>query len=118
MRDLNILLVDDNRDLVDSLSDFFKLKGHDVDIAMTANEGISAAGKKNYDAVLLDIGLPDINGVSAMHSIKQAKPETRILLITGFSRDEVKREFDISDTLPVMTKPLDLEAMMVWLDPS
>lgn len=115
MRNLNILLVDDDRDLVESLADFIELKGHDVDIAMTAEEGIAAASKNDYDAILMDIGLPDINGVSTFYSIKEMKPESRILLMTGFSSDQVEREFTPGDPLPVMTKPLDLDAMMAWL---
>ena len=115
MSNLAILLVDDDRDLVESLADFIELKGHDVDIVLTAKEGISAAGNKDYDAVLMDIGLPDINGVSALYRIKEAKPKTRVLLITGYSSDQVEREYTPDDPLPVMIKPLDLDAMMEWL---
>ncbi len=115
MSNLSVLLVDDDRDLVESLADFIELKGHDVDIALSAEEGIAAAGNKDYDAVLVDIGLPDINGVSALYSIKEAKPETRVLLMTGYSSDHVEREYTPDDPLPVMTKPLDLDALMTWL---
>ena len=115
MSSLSILLIDDDRDLVDSLADFIELKGHNVDIAMTAEEGIAAASKKDYDAILVDIGLPDINGVSTLYSIKEMKPDSHILLMTGYSSDHVEREYTPDDPLPVMTKPLDLDAMMAWL---
>ncbi len=115
MSNLSILLVDDDRDLVESLADFIEVKGHEVDIALTAEEGIAAAGNKDYDAILVDIGLPDTNGVSTLYKIKENKPASRILLMTGFSSDQVEREFTPDDPLPVMTKPLDLEKMMAWL---
>ena len=115
MSNLAILLVDDDRILVESLADFIELQGHDVDIAFTAEEGFTAASKKDYDAILLDIGLPDFNGVSILFKIKEVKPEARILLMTGFSNDHVDREFTPGDPLPFMTKPLDLDAMMEWL---
>ncbi|MEE8517149.1 MAG: response regulator [Alphaproteobacteria bacterium] len=115
MSNLSILLVDDDRDLVESLADFIELRGHNVDIALTAEEGIAAASKKDYDAILVDIGLPDINGVSTLYSIKEVKPDSRILLMTGYSSDNVVRKITPDDPLPVMTKPLDLDAMMAWL---
>ena len=115
MKTLHVLLVDDDRDLVESLADFIEFMGHKVDIAMTAEEGVAAAGKKDYDAILLDIGLPDINGVSTLYYIKEVKPESRIMLMTGFSSHLVEREFTPKDTIPVMTKPMDLDAMMEWL---
>ena len=115
MSNLNILLVDDDRILVESLTDFIKLNGHEVDIAFTGEEGFTAASNKDYDAILLDIGLPDINGVSTLYYIKGMKPESRIMLITGHSKDHVAREFTPGDPLPFMSKPLDLDAMMAWL---
>ncbi len=115
MINLTILLVDDDRDLAESLADYIALQGHEVDIALTAEEGIAAAGNKDYDAVLVDIGLPDINGVSALYAIKEVKPETRVLLMTGYGSDHVDRVYAPDAPLPVMTKPLDLDVMMAWL---
>ena len=115
MRNLNILLVDDDRDLVESLEDFLELKGHDVDIALTAEEGVAAARKKDYDAIIMDILLPDIDGVSALYYIKETKPETRIMLMTGLSSLDVEKEIVPGEPLPCMTKPLDLDALMEWL---
>lgn len=116
MSNLNILLVDDDRDLIDSLEDFLELKGHDVEIALTGEEGIAAARKKDYDAIILDILLPDINGVTALHYIKEVKPEVRIMLMTGFSSLHVEKEIIPGEPLPCMIKPLDLDALMEWLD--
>ena len=115
MRNLNILVIDDDRDLVESLADFIEAKGHQVDIAMTAEDGIAAARKKDYDAILLDIWLPDINGVSASYYIKELKPESRILLMTGFSSLHEDKAFPSDAPLPFMAKPLDLDKMMAWL---
>jgi two-component system response regulator HydG len=116
MSSLAVLLVDDDRDLVESLADFIELQGHKVDIAMSAEEGIVAANNKDYDAILVDVGLSDIDGVSTLKCIKEAKPNSRILLMTGYSIDHVEREFIPDDPLPVMIKPLDLDALMAWLD--
>ncbi len=115
MSNLKILIIDDDPNLIESLADFLGVNGHEVDIAMTAEEGIAAVDKKDYDAILIDIGLPDTNGVTTSYKIKELKPASRILLMTGFSNDQVDREFTPGDPLPFMTKPLDLEKMMAWL---
>lgn len=115
MSALVILLIDDDRDVAESLADFFAIQGHQVDIAATSRDGLSAAGEKDYDAILLDVGLPDLNGVETSQAIKAMKPDARIVLMTGYSRDTLENEFSLDDSSLVMTKPLNLDALSGWL---
>lgn len=111
MRELNILVVDDDRDLAESMADYLALDGHRVDIATTGQAGIKAASEKNYDLVLMDVVLPDINGVDSLRAIKKARPSTRVLLISGYSADFLDSTEIDAEILEVLTKPVDLNAL-------
>lgn len=111
MRELNILVVDDDRDLAESMADYLALDGHRVDMAVTGQAGIKAAREKNYDLVLMDVVLPDINGVDSLRAIKKAKPSTRVLLISGYSADYLDSTEIDAEIFEVLTKPVDLNAL-------
>ena len=111
MRELNILVVDDDRDLAESMVDYLTLDGHHVDMAVTGQAGIKAAREKNYDLVLMDVVLPDINGVDSLRAIKKAKPSTRVLLISGYSADYLDSTEIDAEIFEVLTKPVDLNAL-------
>jgi len=115
MSALAILIIDDDRDVAESLADFFAIQGQRVDIAATSRDGLSAVGGKDYDAVLLDVGLPDMNGVATSKAIKALKPDTRTVLMTGYSRYTLENEYSLDDSSLVMTKPLDLDKLTGWL---
>ena len=111
MRELNILIVDDDKDLADSLAEFLALDDHHVDIAVTGKTGIEAACENDYDLVLMDIMLPDINGVDCMRTIWKAKPAAWVQLISGFSANFLDSTAVEAETLDVLPKPVDLNAL-------
>lgn len=107
-----ILVIDDNEDLADGLSELMELHDHDVDIALTGTAGIEAAANKAYDFIFVDIGLPDINGVDCARRIREGGARARILLMTGYSaRDLPARISEIEDA-ELLTKPIDPRAVL------
>jgi len=89
VRPLRVLVVDDNVDTVLSFSMLLKASGHDV---FTANDGLSAvqvASETRPDVVLLDIGLPGINGYEVAKRIRQQPGGEAVVLIalTGYGQD-------------------------------
>jgi CheY-like chemotaxis protein len=74
-------VVDDNQDAADSLSALLQLMGHEVRTAYDGLEAVAAAGSFAPDLVLLDIGLPKMNGYEAARRIRE-QPGGRDLHIT------------------------------------
>ena len=78
-----------------------------VDIAATSRDGLSAAGGKDYDALPLDVGLPDVNGVETSQAIEAMNSHACIVPMTGYSSDTLENEFSSGDSSLVVTKPLN-----------
>lgn len=108
---LSLLVVDDDKDLAEALLELLELYGHRVDVAFTGEAGIEAASRCHYDAILMDISLPGLNGVESLQRIRQSNPKMRCLLMTGYSADEIARQGIEAGALEILTKPLDPESL-------
>jgi signal transduction histidine kinase len=115
-----VLVVDDNRDTADSLSVLLRLMGHEVQTAYDGLEAVAAAAAFAPGLVLLDIGLPRINGYEAARRIREQPGgrEITLIAVTGWGQDEDKRRsreagFDLH-----VTKPLDPAILRTLLVPA
>ncbi|MDB5310551.1 MAG: luxQ 2 [Gemmataceae bacterium] len=91
---LSILLVDDNVDGAESLAALLRLVGHDVRLAHDGPVAVDAAVGFRPDTVILDIGLPGMNGYDVARRLR-ATPETAaavLIAVTGYGRDEDRRQ--------------------------
>ncbi len=102
-----LLIVDDDADFGDSLAEALEMHGHKVDIATSGEDGIAAAGRTHYDAILMDVALPGLNGVDSLLAIQASNPETRCFLMTGYSADHLAARAVEAGAIEVLTKPLD-----------
>lgn len=115
-----VLVVDDNRDAAESLAMFLKLSGHDTYIAHDGLEAVDKAAQLNPDIILLDIGLPKINGLEAARRIRKQSQGNRPVLValTGWGQDADRQKsreagFDAHIVKPV--DPVVLANLMVEL---
>lgn len=112
MTDLNLLVVDDDRDFSEGLAEYLELDGHRVDVASSGEEGIEACGKFDYDVVLMDIGLPGLNGVESLVKIKELSPEINCFLLTGYTAQQVVDQGLEAGALEILSKPVDLAGLL------
>ena len=112
-----ILVVDDNRDSADSLSMFLKLKGNEVVTAYDGIDGVEAAERFRPDAVLLDIGLPRLNGEDACRRIRASSWGRDVLLVavTGWGQEEDRRRTLEAGFDAHLVKPVDPVEVMKLL---
>ncbi len=111
MRPTKLLIVDDDRDFVDGLAEVMEMLGHLVDVAFTGRAGVEAATGNDYDAVVMDVGLPDLSGVDGLLAILEVKPQTRCFLMSGYSAAQVEQQAGGLGALEILTKPFDPEAL-------
>ena len=111
---LRILIVDDNRDAADSLSEMLKLMGNDTRTAYDGQQGVDLAGEYRPDVILLDIGLPRLNGYEACRLIREQPKGNGVVLIalTGWGQDEDRRRSHEAGFDHHMVKPVDPQALM------
>jgi DNA-binding response OmpR family regulator len=112
---VRILIVDDNRDLADGLAELLELHGHEVDVAATGASGVEAARDNSYDAALVDVRLPDIDGVELVERIVEFAAATRIMLMTGYSAPDVLARADELPGVELLIKPLDPMKLLEWI---
>lgn len=95
---MKVLLVEDEEFIRDLFKRQLDLSGFTTDAFGTGNDGLAALGKNAYDLVLLDIMLPDINGLQILQTIR-SKPETKgiaVVLLTNLGQDAViKQGFEL-----------------------
>jgi DNA-binding NtrC family response regulator len=85
MRNKKILVIDDERIVVDSITKILKEEGADVEATLSGRQGIEMARRGRYDLVLTDLRMPDIGGMRVLRDIKRAKPGLPVVMITGFA---------------------------------
>ncbi|MFA7243095.1 MAG: response regulator transcription factor [Sulfuricellaceae bacterium] len=80
---MNILLIEDNRDLALNLFDYFEAKGHALDLAGDGISGLHFAASNPYDVIILDVMLPGIDGLSLCRRLREAGKHTPVLMLTA-----------------------------------
>ncbi len=78
-----ILIVDDDPDIVLALSDFLRQEGFTVDSAATAQETFEQIRSRSYGAILLDVGLPDRDGLDVLNDLSKQYPHLPVILLTA-----------------------------------
>jgi len=101
-----VLIIDDDMDMCTLLSRFLTRNGYETDVAYSGQKGIAKFEEENFDAVLCDFRLGNMDGKEVMLAIKKIKPETIVLIITGYS--DIKTAIDVikQGAFDYITKPL------------
>lgn len=106
-----ILLVDDEEDFLEVMAERMRARGFDVTTSSTASEALEMIEKESYDAVILDFMMPGMDGFETLKSIKERRPESQIILLTGFATIEKGVEAMKLGATDFVEKPADLEKL-------
>ncbi len=112
-----ILIVDDLRDSADSLARLMRLRGQEVATAYDGEEAVRAAEAMRPDVVLLDIGMPKMNGYDVCRYIRQQPwgQATLLVAVTGWGQEEDRRRTEAAGFDHHLVKPVDPRALMKLL---
>jgi CheY-like chemotaxis protein len=114
-----ILLVDDNEAAAQSLGMILQYRGHSVELAYDGVNAIKKATEIKPEVILLDIGLPDMNGYEVIGKIRTKPSNTVFIALTGFGQDEDKRKAANAGFDFHLTKPIgynDLEKILTEIN--
>ncbi|MBC8118989.1 MAG: PAS domain-containing protein [Burkholderiaceae bacterium] len=104
---LRILVVDDNVDAADTLAELLRASGHGVQTEYDGVAAVDAARSHRPDVVLLDIGLPKLNGYDAARQIRLHGARTMLVAVTGWGQDEDRRRSREAGFDHHLVKPVD-----------
>jgi CheY-like chemotaxis protein len=112
-----ILVVDDNKVSAKSLGMLLRMVGHEVNIANDGLEAVEAAAMFHPEVVVLDIGMPKLNGYEAARRIRAQQGGESIVLIalTGWGQEEDHRRSQAAGFNHHLTKPVELDAFQTLL---
>ena len=105
----HLLIVDDEQSICWGLSKLAEGMGHTAQTAVSAEDGLEMAGLKRPDAVVLDVRLPGMDGLTAMHHFRRLLGPVPIVVITAYGQLGTAVEAVRGGALDYLTKPFDLE---------
>ena len=78
-----VLIVDDEKEFLDALSERLVIRDYDVTVSTSGADAIDKVTHYNYDVVILDVRMPGMDGVEVLAEIKNLKPLTEVIMLTG-----------------------------------
>ena len=106
-----VLLVDDEKEFLEVMSERMKARGMKVTTTESADQALSIIEKESFDAIVMDFQMPGMDGMDALKAIKNKKPELQIILLTGYATVEKTVEAMKVGATDFLEKPADLEAL-------
>jgi DNA-binding NtrC family response regulator len=107
-----ILVVDDDETIRRTMKAILEDEGYTVDLAATGKEAIQKSEKTAYNIALLDIRLPDIEGVELLKQLKDSIPRTRKVMVTGYPSMQNAIAALNKNADAYLVKPVDVEKLL------
>lgn len=112
----SVLVVDDEKRIRDVCSKMLAGEGHEVAVAETGEVGIRMVQKRHFDIILLDLMMPGISGIDALVQIRNAHPDTVVIVITGYATLEHSIEAMKKGAFDFLSKPFSPSDLRVVIN--
>jgi DNA-binding NtrC family response regulator len=106
-----ILLVDDEKDFLDVMSERIEARGMEVSTADSAAQALDKVESGGFDAIILDLMMPGMDGLEALKAIKKKNPDLQVVLLTGHATVEKGIEAMKLGAMDFIEKPADLDKL-------
>ena len=110
-----VLVVDDDKLILRFLEEFLTQKGFEPTLATDGKEAESIFSSEEFDVVLSDVMMPDIDGIELLRRIKEKDPEVPVILITAFGEVETAVEAMKKGAYDYITKPFNYDSLLLAL---
>ncbi len=109
MTEARILIVEDDKDFAEALTDVLDLYGYQVDAVHTGEDAIELTRTKHFDVILMDIALPGLDGIETLQRIQARDPNVKALLMTGYIAPHLRARAAGTE---ILAKPLNHEDLL------
>ncbi|WP_243545904.1 response regulator [Pseudodesulfovibrio tunisiensis] len=106
-----VLLIDDEPEFLASLSERMNLRGMNVSTAQSASAAVPAIEEGGFDAIVLDLQMPEMDGIELLKRIKTNSPEMQVILLSGHATLEKGIEAMKLGAMDFMEKPADINTL-------
>jgi len=112
MDNINILLIDDELEFIDTLAERLELRGYTAKIAEDGETGISMVSNNSFDVAILDLMMPGLNGLETLKQIKVIDKTLPVILLTGHGSTKDGMEGMRIGAFDFLMKPLDINELL------
>jgi two-component system response regulator HydG len=116
MSHLRVFIVDDDRDFAESLALLIEGRGHQVELAFSGEEATAKFRDKDFDITFMDVRLPGKNGTESFLEIRKFKPSARVVMMTGYSVEQLLEQAIEHGAWGVLDKPINVHQMLEMLE--
>jgi DNA-binding NtrC family response regulator len=106
-----VLLIDDEKEFLEVMSERMRARGINVTTCASAREALKKIETTSFDAIILDLKMPEMDGLETLKVVKEKRPETQIILLTGHATVEKGVEAMKLGAMDFVEKPADLETL-------
>lgn len=110
-----ILVIDDERAIRNTLKEILEFEKHEVDVAEEGTTGIEMFKAGNYDVVLCDIKMPNMDGIEVLDKLQEHSSEVPVIMISGHGNIDTAVEAIKKGAFDFIEKPLDLNRLLITI---
>ncbi|MCF8361002.1 MAG: sigma-54 dependent transcriptional regulator [Prolixibacteraceae bacterium] len=110
-----ILVVDDERAIRNTLKDILEYEKYDVELAENANKALEIIKSNEFDVILCDIKMPDMDGIELLPRLIEVHPDTSVVMISGHGNIDTAVEAIKKGAYDFIEKPLDLNRLLITI---
>jgi len=112
---VKILVIDDERSIRNTLKDILGFEGYAVEVAENGLIGLEFVKNTDFDIILCDIKMPEMDGIEVLEKIMLLKPETTVVMISGHGNIDTAVEAIKKGAFDFIVKPLDLNRLLITI---
>ncbi|MBW1829704.1 MAG: sigma-54-dependent Fis family transcriptional regulator, partial [Deltaproteobacteria bacterium] len=116
MEDLRILFVDDEKEILSIVKEYLALNGYDISVVDNGVEAFELVKEYSYDIVFTDLNMPGFHGLELLSAIKEYRPETEVIIVTGYGTIESAIEALKLGSYDYLQKPIKFERLKLLID--
>ncbi len=109
---IRLLIADDEKDLVTFMAHRLRKRGFDVTMAVSGSEAVSAATELTFDVAIVDLRMPDMDGIQVIEQLKSMQPHVEVLMLTGHGSHDSAWEAGRLQAYRYLLKPYDFDELV------
>ncbi len=113
---MRVFIIDDDRDHAESVADVLAMRGFECELAFSGEAGLARFRESSFDIVFMDVKLPGMNGVETFFEFRKLRPGVKVMLMTGFSLEQLVAQAVENGALGVLRKPFAMQELLDVLE--
>jgi len=112
----NILIVDDERVVCDAIGRLLNDRGYRAEVAYGGAAAIEHIEKESFDAVLIDIRMPKVDGFDVLEALKTKRPDSKAIMMTSYADISSAVDSISKGAIDILSKPIDIDELVLTIE--